>query len=75
MARVSPGGKRIYYDVDKEGRMDQAKEYDRLDSLFDDLFPIMRSITGPGFRRSLDRLGEDIPLNVEGVPSGTEVFD
>lgn len=55
--------------------MDQSKETDRLDSLFDDLFPICRSITGPGLRESLSIISDHIPLEVESVPSGTKVFD
>lgn len=46
-----------------------------LDDLFEELFPICRSITGPGLRKSLDVLSGVIPLEVEGVPSGTDVFD
>jgi len=44
-------------------------------SLFDRLFPITRSITGPGLRESLAIFGEHIPLRMDGVPSGTQVFD
>ena len=46
-----------------------------LDSLFDELFPILRSITGPGLRRSLDIMGRYMPLKVSIVPTGTQVFD
>jgi aminopeptidase-like protein len=55
--------------------VDFESERARLNLLFDELFPITRSITGPGLRQTLDRLGEELPLEVEGVPSGTEVFD
>jgi aminopeptidase-like protein len=40
-----------------------------------ELFPIARSITGDGVRRTLERIGRDIPLEVHEVPSGTQVLD
>lgn len=55
--------------------VDRQREVERLDALFDDLWPITRSITGPGLRESLDFLGKHVPLDVEGVPTGTDVFD
>jgi len=55
--------------------VDVAGEHERLDGLFDDLFPLTRSITGPGLRASLDRIGDEMPLDVEAVHSGTEVYD
>lgn len=39
------------------------------------LFPICRSITGPGLRETLAILGESMPLTPFEIPSGTEVFD
>ena len=39
------------------------------------LLPICRSITGNGVRETLRRIGDEIRLDVEEVPSGTVVFD
>lgn len=44
-------------------------------ALVEDLYPICRSITGNGFRQTLQRLGREIPLAVHEVPTGTQVFD
>jgi len=54
---------------------DDQTEHELVSTLLDDLFPICRSITGPGFRESLEILERHAPLEVEGVPSGTDVFD
>jgi aminopeptidase-like protein len=43
--------------------------------LMTDLYPICRSITGDGVRRTLNRIAAEIPLDVTEVPSGTPVFD
>jgi len=39
------------------------------------LFPLQRSITGPGVRETLRRIGDLVPLQVHEVPSGTTVLD
>jgi aminopeptidase-like protein len=40
-----------------------------------ELFPICRSITGNGIRRTLSMIADRIPLKTTEVPSGTAVFD
>ncbi|WP_245975607.1 DUF4910 domain-containing protein [Amycolatopsis palatopharyngis] len=39
------------------------------------LYPLCRSITGDGVRRTLDIVSEQIPLRVHEVPTGTPVLD
>ena len=40
-----------------------------------DLYPICRSITGDGIRRTLAAIQDRIPLQISEVPTGTSVFD
>ena len=44
-------------------------------ALVEELFPLCRSITGDGFRESLRRLRELVPIEVTEVPTGTKVLD
>lgn len=46
-----------------------------MNQLFDELFPIMRSITGEGVRETIRILQKYIPIEMEGIPTGTQVFD
>ncbi|MBI2287836.1 MAG: DUF2172 domain-containing protein, partial [Chloroflexi bacterium] len=39
------------------------------------LFPICRSITGDGVRKTLQTIKEFIPLEIQEVPTGTKSFD
>lgn len=40
-----------------------------------ELYPICRSITGDGFRDTVRRVRQHIPLDIHEVPTGTKVFD
>ncbi len=46
-----------------------------LNKAFDDLWPLFRSITGPGIEASLKYFSAYMPLIHEKVPSGTKIFD
>ena len=48
---------------------------DDMHGLIARLYPICRSITGNGVRESLRILGEQIPIEIREVPTGTQVFD
>ena len=51
-------------------------ESNNMYNLAERLFPICRSLTGDGFRESLNILKEIVPeINVHEVPTGTQVFD
>ena len=43
--------------------------------LMSELYPICRSITGDGFRRSLQAIQKYISFEVHEIPSGTQIFD
>jgi aminopeptidase-like protein len=43
--------------------------------LIEDLYPICRSITGPGVRATLDRIAVELPITRRSLPTGTPVFD
>lgn len=47
----------------------------RLESYFDRLWPLNRSLSGSGYRESLDILQEIMPMEVLKTASGSKVFD
>lgn len=47
----------------------------RMHALIRELYPLCRSITGQGVRDTLARIAQEIPLEINSVPSGTRVFD
>ena len=53
------------------GRPDDAA----LGRLAELLFPMMRSICGPGLRASIGVMSDFMPMSVHEIPSGTKVFD
>jgi aminopeptidase-like protein len=55
-----------------ENPQDAAAELHRFAS---ELYPICRSITGDGIRRTLAMIGERIPLKISEVPTQEQVFD
>lgn len=43
--------------------------------LINELFPICRSIAGPGLRQTLQRIQRRVPIEIHEVPTGTQAFD
>jgi aminopeptidase-like protein len=54
---------------------DPAQAGAEMHALMSELYPICRSITGAGVRRTLRRLQQEIPLEMHEVATGTQVFD
>jgi aminopeptidase-like protein len=44
-------------------------------ALMTELFPICRSLTGPGIRQTLQRFADFAPFRLHEIPSGTKCFD
>jgi len=55
--------------------LEAARIGNQIYSLISELYPICRSITGTGLRRSLEIIKRQIPLTVHEIPTGTRVFD
>jgi aminopeptidase-like protein len=56
------------------GLVDAVSAGEEMLNLIRELFPICRSITGNGLRRSLAKVGELLPLSTHEIPAGTEVL-
>ena len=59
-------------EFDERDRAEIGQELHRFAA---ELYPICRSITGDGIRRTLSMIQERIPLRICDVPTGTPVFD
>jgi aminopeptidase-like protein len=59
------------YSVPSEAKVSSSPMHD----LMTELYPICRSITGNGVRKTLSILQKHIPLTIHEVPTGTQVFD
>jgi aminopeptidase-like protein len=56
-------------------KSDQTDKGLEMYRLITELYPICRSITGNGVRKTLEILKRHIPIEVHNVPTGTRVFD
>lgn len=61
--------------IDEKGRATSGGIGESMLALIRELYPVGRSITGPGLRATVARLSEIVPLQVTEVPSGSRVFD
>ncbi|MBA3433973.1 MAG: DUF4910 domain-containing protein [Actinobacteria bacterium] len=48
---------------------------ERMHAMMTELFPLCRSITGDGVRRTLEVVSDRVPLEIHEIPSGTNVLD
>ena len=55
--------------------LNSKQELIDLEQVFDDLWPICRSLTGDGVRESLDIIEKWMPLTRTSFPSGSSVYD
>jgi aminopeptidase-like protein len=63
---------RLLKEFDQKNLMEIGQELYRFAA---DLYPICRSITGNGIRRTLAAIQDRVPLKISEVPTGTQVFD
>jgi aminopeptidase-like protein len=74
--RLADGGmKQEMAAARAEDKSDPRLRADAMTRLMGELYPICRSITGDGVRKTLRILQRDIPLTIHEVPSGTRVLD
>jgi aminopeptidase-like protein len=63
------------FEPDSDCIASAPAEGQRMHALLTELYPICRSLTGPGLRMTLRRLADEVPLQIAEIPSGTPVFD
>ena len=51
------------------------KNFNSMWELMEELFPIYRSLVGPGFCESLETIQKRLPITISEFPSGSKVFD
>jgi len=61
--------------VDLKKSLDFREEGQEIYTLMAGLYPICRSITGNGYRETMEALRRYIPVEIHEIPSGTKVFD
>lgn len=59
----------------RNGYTDQIRQEESLFGLIRDLYPICRSITGDGIKKSLQIIKRRIPIEIYELPTGTQIFD
>jgi aminopeptidase-like protein len=57
------------------GGIDEGDAGREIHELMRELFPICRSISGDGVRKTFEIVARELPLDVIEVPTGTQVFD
>jgi aminopeptidase-like protein len=58
-----------------DSKLDLAPIGKQMYQLVETLYPICRSITGPGVRETMAHIQKLLPITINEVPSGTPVFD
>ena len=53
----------------------QLPTENQVDIILRDLFPINRSLTGNGNKRTIEILSDVVDLKIDSIPSGKKVFD